>query len=132
MLTRFYPQILGLHIACVTLSGALFFIRGMMRLGGWPQANRRALRLLSYAIDSTLLAAAILLAIIIRQYPLVQAWLTVKLALLPLYIVLGSYALKRARTQRTRLAAFIGAVATYLYIVGVAVAHHPLGLFSAA
>jgi uncharacterized membrane protein SirB2 len=129
MLTQHYFLILHLHIACVILSGALFFARGIMRMRESPLANHRVLRVSSYVIDTTLLAAAILLTLIIRQYPLTQGWLTAKVALLLVYVVLGSLALKRARTRRARLLTFLGALAVYGYIIGVAIAHHPLGVF---
>jgi uncharacterized membrane protein SirB2 len=128
MLAQHYLQILHLHVGCVILSGCLFFVRGVLRLSGQAVASHRALRLLSVLIDTTLLTAAILLTLIIRQYPLLQAWLTVKLALLLVYIVLGSLALKRAQTRRARLLAFIGAICTYGFIVSVALTHNPLGL----
>jgi len=57
----------------------------------------------------------------------VQGWLTVKVVLLIVYIVLGTYALKRARTPRGRALAYAAALATYLAIIGVARAHHVLG-----
>ena len=128
MLAQHFQIILHLHIGSVILSGSLFFVRGLMRLRGLALANHRSLRLLSYGIDTVLLGAAILLTFIIRQYPLANAWLTVKLVLLLVYIVLGSLALKRARSNRARMLAFIAALATYGSIVSVAVTQNPLGL----
>jgi len=43
--------------------------------------------------------------------------------------VLGSIALKRGRTRRIRIAAFVAALLTVGFLVTVARAHHPLGLF---
>ena len=57
-------------------------------------------------------------------------WLTVKLLLLVLYVVLGSVALKRGRTRRIRTAAFAAALLTVGFLVTVARAHHPLGIFA--
>lgn len=129
MLAEHFLLILHLHVTCVVLSGSLFVVRGIMRLREMPLANHRVLRMLSYLIDTTLLTAAILLTLIIRQYPLKADWLTVKVVLLVVYVVLGSLALKRARTLRTRILAFLGAIAIYGYIISVAVAHEPLGVF---
>lgn len=128
MLAQHFQAILHLHVGCVILSGTLFFARGLMRLRGRAVANHRALRMLSYAIDTTLLGAAVLLTLIIHQFPFANGWLTVKLGLLLLYIVLGSLALKRARTAHARLAAFVAALATYGLIVSVAMTQNPLGL----
>ena len=125
-----YVQILWIHVGCVIASGCLFFIRGCMMLAGLPAANHVALRRISVAIDSLLLAAAIALTMIILQYPFVQAWLTVKVVLLLVYIVLGVFALRRGRTRAIRGACFAAAIAVFLFIVSVAFAHNPLGVFA--
>jgi len=122
-----YLQILLVHVGCVALSGALFAVRGLMRIADLPGANSRALRWLSYLIDSTLLGAALLLSVIVRQYPFVDAWLTTKVLLLLLYIGLGTMALRRARTRAGRAAAYAAALLTFAWIVGVAIAHDPAG-----
>ncbi len=126
-LAAYYPQIRLVHIGCVTFSGALFTTRGILRIANVAIANHRALRVLSYAVDTLLLVAAILLTLILHQYPLVNAWLTTKLLLLILYIALGTVALKRAQTAAGRSAALITALAVFAYIIGVAITHQPEG-----
>ena len=54
-------------------------------------------------------------------------WLTFKGALLVVYVVLGTLALKRAATPRARIPCFIAALAVYTTMPGIARAHHPLG-----
>jgi uncharacterized membrane protein SirB2 len=54
-----------------------------------------------------LLIAAMMLAMFVRQYPFVHAWLTMKVLLLAVYVVLGSYALKRGATRALRAIAFV-------------------------
>ena len=129
-MAAWYLQILWTHIGCVIASGSLFFIRGCMMLAGLPVANHIALRRISVAIDSLLLAAAITLTTIIHQYPFVQAWLTVKVVLLVVYIVLGVFALRRGRTRAIRAACFAAAMIVFLFIVTVARAHNPFGIFA--
>ena len=70
-------------------------------------------------------ASAIWLVMWSRQYPLAADWLTAKVLALLLYIVLGSVALKRGRTAKTRKFAFAGALMSFAYIVLVAVTRHP-------
>ena len=123
----YFSAIRSLHVGCVTLSGGLFCIRGLMRLCSMPAANHRLLRYLSYGIDTTLLLAALLLTLILHEFPFTDAWLTTKLALLALYIVLGSFALKRASTRPGQAAAFLAALVTFGWIIGVAVTHQPSG-----
>jgi uncharacterized membrane protein SirB2 len=129
-MAAWYLQILWLHVGCVIASGSLFFSRSCMMLAGLPAANHVALRRISVVIDSLLLAAAIVLTTIIHQYPFVQAWLTVKVVLLVVYIVLGVFALRRGRTRAIRGACFVAAIAVFLFIVSVAFAHNPWGVFA--
>jgi len=124
---EFYPQIKFVHVLCVILSGSLFALRGLMMLAGSRFANHSALRYLSYAIDTTLLTAALMLVTILHQYPFVQAWLTMKVLLLVVYIVLGVFALRRGRTRRVRVTCYFAALFVYAYIIGVALAHDPRG-----
>lgn len=76
--------------------------------------------MLPHVIDTVLLASAIGLAILIRQYRGVNSWLTAKVVGVVAYIVLGSIALKRGRNRRVRLLAWIAALLAFGYIVLVA------------
>ncbi len=128
---EFYLQIKLVHIWAVIASGSLFGLRGLLMLVRSRITNHPVLRYLSYAIDTTLLTAAVLLVMILHQYPFVQAWLTVKVLLLVVYIVLGTLALKRGRTRTIQATCYFAALAVYLFIVSVAVAHNPWGILSA-
>jgi uncharacterized membrane protein SirB2 len=125
---EFYPELRLVHIAAVIASGSLFFVRGLANAlrARWPGAA--PLRWLSYAIDTVLLTAALMLVTVLQQYPFVQAWLTVKVLLLVVYIVLGYWSFHKARTRPQRLAFWCAALLVYLFIVSVARAHHPLGI----
>ena len=127
---EFFEQIKWLHIAAVIASGSLFALRGAGVLAGarWPMWV--TFRFISYGIDMVLLTAALILAMLLHQYPFVQGWLTAKVCLLAVYIVLGSLALKRGRTPRTRAWCYAAALAVFLFIVSIARAHHPLGIFT--
>ena len=125
---EFYWQIKWVHIAAVIASGALFLLRGIAVQAGARWAMAAPLRYLSYTIDTVLLTAALMLVTILHQYPFVQAWLTVKVCLLVVYVMLGTFALKRGRTPRTRLICFVAALAVYAFIISVAIEHNPLGM----
>ncbi len=124
---QFYPHFKHLHMLAVVLSGLLFLIRGVgVQLNArWPMAN--PVRFTSYGIDTVLLLSAISLAVMLGQYPFVQSWLTVKVLLLVVYIVLGVFALKRGRTRGAKLGFLIAALAVYGFIMSVARTHHPMG-----
>ncbi|HEY3521767.1 MAG TPA: SirB2 family protein [Rhodanobacteraceae bacterium] len=130
-LAAHYLQIRDVHVAAVIASGFLFCTRGALALARWPQVMHPVLRYGSMAIDTVLLAAGITLLFVIRQYPFVNGWLTTKLVLLIVYIVLGTFALKRAHTQGARATCYLLALATFAYIVSVAIAHDPRGFVCA-
>lgn len=127
---EFYPQIRAVHIAAVMASGLLFLLRGAAAQLGATWAMAAPLRYLSYSIDTVLLTAALMLATILHQYPFAQGWLTAKVLLLVVYVVLGSFALKRGRTRAVRTSCWIAALLVFLFIVSIARAHHPLGIIT--
>ena len=125
----FYLEIRAVHIGSVILSGLLMLLRGLVHNGlgarwvmAWP------LRYLAYTIDTVLLTAALMLTTIIHQYPFVDSWLTVKVLLLVGYIWLGYNAL-RGGNARMRWSSLLGAVLVYGFIISVARAHAPPGIF---
>ena len=127
-LMAFYPQIKWAHIAAVSASGSLFALRGAMvqaRRPAWAMAA--PMRYLSYAIDTVLLTAALMLLTILPGAMFADGWLTTKLVLVVTYVVLGTFALKRGRTPRARVACYLAALLVFVTIVGIAIAHHPLG-----
>ncbi|MFO1467588.1 MAG: SirB2 family protein [Steroidobacteraceae bacterium] len=124
---EFYPQIKWIHLLAVTASGSIFLLRGLGILAGqrWPM---HALpRYLSYSVDTVLLSAALVLVGILPPAVFANGWLWVKLALLAAYIVLASFALKRARSPRGRQLCFCGAVLVFVAIILTARSHDPWG-----
>lgn len=128
---EFYSQIKWVHVAAVVASGSLFALRGAAVAAGAQWAMTAPLRYFSYTIDTVLLTAALMLATILHQYPFVHGWLTAKVLLLLVYVILGSYALKRGRTRGVRITCWLAALLVYLFIVSIARAHHPLGVLIA-
>lgn len=127
---EFYLPIRHVHIGAVALSGALFLVRtiGHNFLGAtWPKAL--PLRILVWSVDTVLLTAALMLTTIVQQYPFVDGWLTMKVVLLVLYIMLGTWAF-RAEKKSTRLWSMAAALAVFGFIITVARAHDPLGLLA--
>jgi uncharacterized membrane protein SirB2 len=124
----YYLQVKWVHVAAVLASGGLFLLRGLLLQFGAARAAMWApLRYLSYGIDSVLLTAALMLATMLPAAMFANGWLLTKLLLLPAYIALGSFALRRARTPGLRLGCFLAALAVFATMAGIARAHHPLG-----
>ena len=128
---EYYAEIRIAHIAAAVASGSLFLLRGLLvQVGrpGWALAPLP--RYLSYAIDTGLLAAALMLVSILPSAVYANGWLAAKLALLPLYIGLGWGAL-RAGTRARRLACFAAAILAFAGMFTIARAHSPLGPLAA-
>ncbi len=115
-----------IHLTTAAVSYTLFVVRGIWMINGSPRIGERWVRIVPHVNDTLLLAAAIWMTILIHQYPGTHAWLTVKLAALLVYIGLGTVALKRGKTQRVRVAAWLGSQAVFFYIVAVALTRNPL------
>ena len=129
-LSELYPVIRWTHIGLVLTSGTLFAVRGLGVLLGAQWSMTAGVRRLSYAVDTALLSAALLLLYILDLNPFAVPWLSTKIALLLVYIVLGTFALKRARTARMRLVFYIASLLCFAFMLTVARAHHPLGLLA--
>jgi len=131
-MAEYYLTLRNAHIACAILSVTLFTLRGCMMLAHSRHVHSAWLKYPSYLIDTFLLTFALMLMTVIHQYPFVTGWLTMKVTLLVVYVLLGTVALKRGRTPGVRAAAFIAALLTVAFLYSVARAHHPLGIFAAA
>jgi uncharacterized membrane protein SirB2 len=121
-----YATVKAIHVGAVATTYALFVLRGMWMIRGSSRLQDRWVKIVPHAVDTVLLASAIALAVMARQYPFVSAWLTAKVVALVLYIGLGTIALKRGRSKRTRVAAWIAAQLVLLYIVSVALTRDSL------
>lgn len=127
---EFYLDIRSVHIASALLSGAIFLLRSLaFNLFNAAWAMSFALRTVVWSVDTTLLTAAFMLMTITSQVPFVDAWLTVKVLLLVVYVVLAWTAF-RASSKTTRLAATGAAAAVFGIVYSIARAHHPLGFFA--
>ncbi len=124
---EFYPQIKLLHIVLISLSGALFALRGGAALLGarWPR--HAVVRYGSYTIDTFLLTSAAMLATILPRAMFANGWLTVKLVLVVVYIVLGVLAMRAGRDRSARAWAYLAALAVFVAIIGIARLHSPWG-----
>ena len=121
-----YIAIKFVHVGCVAVSYTLFVVRGAWMLREPGMLQRRWVKIVPHVIDTLLLASAVVLAVMSHQYPLAHGWLTAKVAGLLVYIGLGTVALKRGKTRRTRVAAWLAAQAVFFYIVAVALTRAPL------
>jgi uncharacterized membrane protein SirB2 len=118
-----------IHITCVALSFAGFFIRGIWMLRDSALLRQRWVRITPQLVDTVLLVSAIVLAIQFHFSPLQQPWLMAKIIALLVYIGVGLVALRLGSNKRIRLYAWLLGLVIFVYIVSVALTKSPLGWF---
>ena len=128
-LIEFYVPLRHTHLAAVALSLVLFAARGSGVLAGHQWPMRQGVRWASVVIDTALLACGVALWAALGLNPLRDSWLGFKLVLLLLYIGLGSFALKRARSLRAKAVFFAAAALCAASMLSVAWTRHPAGFW---
>ena len=125
-----YVTVKTLHQTTVVLSLAGFFARGLGGLAGAGWVQSRAAKSVPHVVDTLLLLSALGLAWMLRLNPLTTPWLAAKIIALLVYIGLGLVALNPRRALKLRAAAWLAALASFGYIVSVALTKSPLGFLS--
>ncbi len=120
-----YYWIRQLHIATVVFNICFFSLRFYWMLYHPALVQKRWVRRLSQFNDTLLLTAGISMAVMSHQYPFDAPWLTTKLLVLLLYIILGTMALRGGRTRRSRTVYGLLAFLSVGYIVSVALSRTP-------
>jgi len=121
-----YQLLINLHISTALISLLLFLYRGVRVLRYGQQNRPRWMKWLPHVNDTLLFVLGIALMLMIKQYPLVDAWITAKLTALLIYILLGMVVMKWARQRRSQFVAWLGALVVFAYMVGVAITKQPL------
>lgn len=118
-----------LHIVSVAAGFALFFVRGLWMMQSYPDSQEKWVRVLPHAVDAVIvLSAIVMLAMSPTGWP--GDWLTVKLALIVVYVVLALYLFRGARALATKFLAWLLGLLVFLFITTIAVLNDPLGILS--
>ena len=112
-----------LAFAVTTISG--FVLRGYWMLTESERLSQRLTRIVPHVVDALFLLTGIAMVYLLSLPVMRTPWLLAKFAGLVAYVLLGSIALKRGPTAEVRLLAFVASVATFAYVVGVALAKSP-------
>lgn len=112
-----------------TASIAGFILRGIWMMSKSGKLEAKVTRIAPHVIDSVFLLSGIGLIMVLRLPVMTQPWLLAKFAALVVYIVLGAVALRRGPTISVRRTAFVLALLTFAYIVGVALTRSPFSWF---
>ncbi|MDR5854715.1 SirB2 family protein [Caballeronia sp. LZ062] len=127
----YFLPLRALHMTCAGLSIAGFALRWIWMLMDSRLLAARATKIVPHIVDTLLLASAIALVAIVGFGPN-AAWLGAKIAGLVVYIVLGTFALKRGRTKGARAVSGVLAILVFAFIASVARTHDPLGFLHGA
>jgi len=122
-----YVLLKHLHVTFVVISICGFTLRGIWMLTDSPLLNRLWVRVVPHVNDTLLLSAAVGLSIVQHQYPFVHGWVTAKVLGLLAYIGFGMFALRRGRSKRVRAGFWLASMASFAYIVSVALTKEPRG-----
>jgi uncharacterized membrane protein SirB2 len=120
-----YLIIKNFHMTFAALAISGFLLRGYWVMTGSASRQNRASKIVPHIIDALFLATGIWLIVILNLAWTQQPWLLAKFAGLLAYIGLGMVAFRFGRTQEVKAVAFVGAVASFAYIVGVALTKSP-------
>lgn len=115
-----YETFKSIHLGLAAVSFSGFVLRGYWMMMAPALLERRWVGILPHIVDTGFLLSGVALIVVLGLPLATSGWLHVKLAALVVYVVLGSIALKRGRSKRIRVAAFVLALTTFAYIVGVA------------
>lgn len=124
-----YLLIKHLHVTAAALSILFFILRAYWSVTENGLLQKKFVKITPHIIDTVLLIAAIMLSMLLGPAA-AQPWVLTKIILLIAYIGIGTIAIKRGRTPKSRAIAAVVAVLIFIYIVGVALKHNPASWFS--
>ena len=109
-----------IHMSTAFISISLFMLRGFWVYRESTMMNKKWVKIVPHINDTILLITAVILTFATQQYPFVDSWLTAKFTALIIYIILGMFALKRAKELKNKAIFFALSLLMFSYIVGVA------------
>lgn len=124
-----YLTIKTIHMTCALISFTGFLLRAYLMVIESKWLNHKFMLVMPHVIDTFFLLSGATMAFMVNFGLFNQFWLTSKITLLMFYLLFAGIALNRGRTKAIRVGSFFAAVATFGYIVGIAVNKTPLSWF---
>ena len=122
-----YLTIKTIHMTCALISFTGFLFRAYLMVTESKWLNHKVVLITPHVVDTLFLVSGATMAFMVNFGLFSQMWLTMKIGLLMCYLLFVGIALNRVKTRSIRIAAFFLAVATFGYIVGIAVIKSPAG-----
>ncbi|MFM2486913.1 SirB2 family protein [Celerinatantimonas yamalensis] len=120
---NFFKPLVDIHIVSAIVSIVGFVWRWQLALRQSSVLQHKAVKIVPHVVDTVLLGSGIWMCVLIDEYPFIANWLTAKLVLLVVYIVLGTIAIKRARSQHQRVLSGLLAIIVFAAIAVIAYCH---------
>lgn len=120
-----WPLIKQAHVVLALLTAMSFCLRGYWMLVRSPRLGAVLTRRLPHVVDAFLLITGLTMAFGLGISPMDHPWLAAKLTAIVAYVVLGSIALKRGRSDAQRGIALALSLLVLAYIFAVALSHDP-------
>ena len=120
-----WPLIKQAHVVLALLTAMSFCLRGYWMLVRSPRLGAVLARRLPHVVDAFLLITGLTMAFGLGISPMDHPWLAAKLTAIVAYVVLGSIALKRGRSDAQRGIALALSLLVLAYIFAVALSHDP-------
>ena len=121
-----YLIIKNIHVTLATLTIIGFLLRAYWKAGESKLHQNRATKIVPHTIDALFLATGIWLITMLDMNPLQHPWLLAKFVAIFAYVGLGMIAFRFGRTPQLRSLAFVGAVASFAFVVGAALSKSPI------
>ncbi len=124
-----YLIIKHLHITLAFASICFFCVRFAWSISNSAQLQQKWVRVFPHIVDTLLLSLGLYLMIVMKLWPTEHPWLATKLIALVVYILLGTFAIKRGKTKIVKWGTGILAILVYVYMINVAISHNPYIVF---
>ena len=118
-----YSVVKLVHLICVVISLSGFLARGVGHLMGANWMSLKWAKVLPHVVDTLLLVSGVGLIMITHQYPGETLWISVKLGLVLIYILLGVVAFRLSRNRVQMICAWVAALAIVMLILMIAGTH---------
>jgi len=116
-----YLTLKTIHMCCALISFTGFLFRSYLMLIDSKWLNHKLILVTPHLVDTVFLLSGFSMAFVLNIGLFAQGWLTMKIFLLMFYLLFVGIALSRGKTKSVRIIAFLLAVFTFVYIVGIAV-----------
>ncbi len=116
----------SIHMITVATTLVGFLVRAWWMLSDSKLLFAKPVKIFPHVNDTILLGSALATGYVSGQLPFVDPWLTAKLVGVIAYIVFGAFGLHYGKTKQQRIIFLILALASFAYVITVAVCRSPL------